>query len=102
MCAPRSTEGKGEAREEGCAKVKLTQLEVSDTESVRKFLKCLEKYEEGSFLGGVEEWEGWEPPKKVVGCGLTQPTDKDDNCSTIASDCAGMCSEGDALEFLGV
>ena len=44
----------------------------------------------------------WSLQKTVVGGGLTQPTDKADNCITIGSDCDGLCSEGIAPELLSL
>jgi DNA-cytosine methyltransferase len=41
-------------------------------------------------------------PLKTVGRDQTQPNDNYENCITIGSDCAGLCSEGIALELLGV
>ena len=91
--------------------MKLTQLDSkrfsdSELEIVRKFLLALRKNRKAHVLaesknGKVGAHTLVEPPKTVVGCGLTQPTDKDYNCIAIGSDCAGLCSEDIDRELLG-
>ena len=78
-------------KEKGAKKTKNMKLQLEDGEAKDACTTTKAKKHKSS-------------KRENLGCGLTQPTDTDDgtHCITIGSDCAGLCSEGIALELLGV
>ena len=105
MCAPKKKAQVKPVKKKVLRK--RSTLHSRKEEAVEKFIKALRKKRKADVLAEPKNGKAGvltpvEPPKTVVGCGLTQPTDKDESCITIGSDCAGLCSEGIALELLGV